>query len=111
MLTITSSTKIYVATGATDMRKSFNGLYALVLGTLEQDPLHGHLFLFCNRRRDRLKVFFWDGTGFWVCAKRLEKGVFHWPEASTGSSVRLTHHQLQMLLGGASLQAIESVKF
>ena len=111
MLTITSATRIYIATGVTDMRKSFNGLYAMVSGVLSEDPLEGHLFLFSNRRRDRLKVFFWDGTGFWVCAKRLEKGVFHWPAAAGGLSVTLTHSQLQMLLGGASLRAMNSLKF
>ncbi|MCC6264050.1 MAG: IS66 family insertion sequence element accessory protein TnpB, partial [Bryobacterales bacterium] len=65
----------------TDMRKGFEGLYGLVRDELRCDPLSGHLFLFANASRTRLKLLFWDGSGLWVCAKRLEKGRFHWPEA------------------------------
>src|SRR5258706_10513188 len=72
------ATRVYVATGATDMRKGFEGLYGLVRGQLGCDPLSGHLFLFANRARTRLKILFWDGSGLWVCAKRLEKGRFRW---------------------------------
>lgn len=85
------------------MRKSFNGLYALVKGHLDSDPLDGHLFLFSNRRRDRLKLLFWDGTGLWVCAKRLEKGTFAWPETPPARAVELTHAELHLLLGGLDL--------
>jgi transposase len=102
MLTTTSATRIFLACGATDMRKSFNGLYALVKTRLERDPLEGHLFVFCNKSRDRLKVFFWDGTGLWVCGKRLEKGTFAWP-ATPAASVALTHAELHLLLGGLDL--------
>jgi transposase len=85
------------------MRKSFNGLYALVAGTLEADPLSGHLFVFCNRRRDRIKILCFDGSGLWICAKRLEKGTFHWP-AQVGGAVELTQAQLNLLLGGLDLK-------
>jgi len=102
MLNAGAATKIYLAAGATDMRKSFNGLYALVAGTLEADPLSGHLFVFCNRRRDRIKILCFDGSGLWVCAKRLEKGTFRWPGAA-GGSVELTQAQLHLLLGGLDL--------
>lgn len=85
------------------MRKSYNGLYALVVGTLEHDPLSGHLFVFCNRRRDRIKILYWDGNGLWVCAKRLEKGTFHWP-ADGGRVIELTQAQLNLLLGGLDLK-------
>jgi len=73
------ATRIYLAAGVTDMRKGFEGLYGLVRDRLSCDPLSGHLFLFCNGQRNRLKVLVWDGTGLWVCAKRLEKGRFTWP--------------------------------
>jgi len=68
------ATRIYLAAGVTDMRKRFEGLYGLVRDNLSCDPLSGHLFLFCDGQRNRLKVLVWDGRGFWVCAKRLEKG-------------------------------------
>lgn len=102
MLSPGPATKIYLACGATDMRKSFNGLYALVVGVLEADPLSGHLFVFCNRRRDRIKILCFDGSGLWVCAKRLEKGTFHWPETGEGA-LELTQAQLNLLLGGLDL--------
>src|SRR5271156_1953129 len=68
------ATKIFLAVEAIDMRKGFEGLYGLVRDHLEQDPLSGHWFLFTNRTRTRLKALVWDGSGLWVCAKRLEKG-------------------------------------
>lgn len=106
MLTVSGSARIYLAAGVTDMRKSFNGLYGLAKGVLGADPLQGHLFLFCNRRRDRLKALLWDGSGLWVCAKRLEKGTFAWPQATLGvvEPVQLTRMQLNLLLEGLDLQ-------
>ena len=67
------ATRIYLAAGVTDMRKGVEGLYGLVRDRLSCEPLSGHLFLFCNVQRNRLKVLVWDGSGLWVCAKRLEK--------------------------------------
>ena len=93
------------ATSFTDMRKSFNGLYGLVQGVLKKDPLSGYLFIFCNRRRDRIKVLCWDGSGLWICAKRLEKGTFHWPAGDDPGAVELTAAQLHLLLGGLDLKA------
>jgi transposase len=75
------ATRIYLAAGVTDMRKGFEGLYGLVRDRLSCEPLSGHLFLFCNDQRNRLKVLVWDGSGLWVCAKRLEKGRFTWPQS------------------------------
>ena len=63
-----SATKIYLCAGATDMRKGFDGLYTLVRDRLELEPLSGHVFLFSNAHRNRLKLIFWDGSGLWVCA-------------------------------------------
>lgn len=98
------ATKIYLAAGATDMRKGFEGLYGLVRDRLELEPLSGHVFLFSNAQRNRLKLLFWDGSGLWVCAKRLEKGRFRWPAVEGGSSkVVLSHEELALLLGGIDL--------
>ncbi len=70
------ATRIYIAVEAIDMRKGFEGLHGLVRDRLGQDPLSGHLFLFTNKTKTRLKALVWDGSGLWVCAKRLEKGPF-----------------------------------
>jgi transposase len=94
------ATKIYIAVEAVDMRKGFDGLYGLVRDRLGADPLSGHLFLFANRERSRLKVLVWDGSGLWVCAKRLEKGRFRWPAAVDGSSVVMRPEELAMLING-----------
>ena len=93
------ATRIYIAVEGVDLRKGFDGLYGLVRDRLGQDPLSGHLFLFANRARSRLKVLVWDGSGLWVCAKRLEKGRFVWPQAD-GGVICLSPAQLSMLLEG-----------
>jgi transposase len=99
------ATRIYLAAGATDMRKGFEGLYGLARDRLQCDPLSGHVFLFCNGQRNRMKMLFWDGSGLWVCAKRLEKGRFRWPEASAAhAKIVLTHEELAMLIGGIDLR-------
>jgi len=98
------ATRIYLAAGATDMRKGFEGLYGLARERLRCEPLSGHLFVFANAQRNRLKVLYWDGSGLWVCAKRLEKGRFRWPEAAGGEvKVVLSHEDLALLLGGIDL--------
>jgi transposase len=94
------ATKIYVATEAVDMRKGFDGLYGLVRDHLGGNPLSGHLFLFANRTHTRVKALVWDGSGLWVCAKRLEKGRFHWPTAANQVSVSMRAEELSMLLNG-----------
>lgn len=91
------------------MRKSFEGLYGLVRDRLHCEPLSGHLFVFCNSHRNRLKVLVWDGTGLWVCAKRLPKGRFSWPESGDAQGkVILTHEELSLLLGGIELAESKS---
>jgi transposase len=99
------ATRIYIALDAVDMRKGFEGLYGLVRDHLGQDPLSGHLFLFTNRTRTRLKALVWDGSGLWVCAKRLEKGRFGWPSDSQGArrSVVMRPEELAMLVNGLDL--------
>ena len=103
-LPITPGLRVYLAPGATDMRKSFNGLVAATREVLREDPLSGHLFAFCNRRRTLLKLLLWDGTGLWVFAKRLEQGTFAWPDAAPGQTkLSLSGEELAALLGGFSL--------
>ena len=98
------ATRIYLAAGSTDMRKGFEGLYGLVRDQLRLDPLSGHIFLFTNGHRNRLKLLFWDGSGLWVCAKRLEKGRFRWPAAvGEQAKVVLSHEELALLMGGIDL--------
>ena len=95
-----TATKIYLAAEAIDMRKGYDGLFGLVRDQLLHDPLSGHLFVFTNRDRTRVKALVWDGSGLWVCAKRLEKGRFNWPECDKQSSINLRAEQLAMLLNG-----------
>jgi transposase len=98
------ATKIYLAVEAVDMRKGFEGLYGLVRDPLGHDPLSGHLFLFTNKTKTRLKALVWDGSGLWVCAKRLEKGRFGWPEAEGKHSVTMRSEELAMLVNGLDVK-------
>ena len=99
------ATKIYVAVEAVDMRKGFEGLYGLVRDQLCHDPLSGHLFLFTNKTKTRLKALVWDGSGLWVCAKRLEKGRFRWPEAKPQQrAVTMRSEELAMLVNGLDVK-------
>jgi len=97
------ATKIFICLDSVDMRKGFDGLYGLVRDHLGQDPQSGHLFLFTNRTRTRLKAPVWDGSGLWVCAKRLERGRFGWPAANGTRSVTMRPEELAMLLNGMDL--------
>jgi transposase len=98
------ATRIYVATGATDMRKSFNGLYGLVRDRRGCDPTSGHVFLFTNARRNRLKLLVYDGSGLWVAAKKLDGGRFRWPESNTtATKMVLSQEELALLVGGIDL--------
>jgi transposase len=99
VLSVSPATRIFVALEPVDMRKSFNGLYAHVQAVLQEDPTSGHIFLYTNRLRNRLKLVYFDGSGLWVCAKRLEKGTFAWPTGD-GVSSCLRPEELQLLLHG-----------
>lgn len=107
MLAVGPHTRIYLFPGVTDMRKSFDGLRAIIdASSISLAPQCGHLFGFANRRRNMTKLLYWDGTGFWVCAKKLQKGTFWWPAA--GSDVEkptreISTEQLSALLGGVDL--------
>src|SRR5215211_566503 len=98
------ATKIYLGAEAVDMRKGFEGLFGIVRDHLGQDPLSGHLFLFTNRTRTRIKALVWDGSGLWVCAKRLERGRFRWPDADGVRSVSMRPEELAMLINGMDLK-------
>ncbi len=102
MLTLPPTVRIFLAPGVTDMRKSFDGLAAATTRVIRRDPLSGHVFVFCNRRRHLVKVLLWDGAGFCIFAKRLERGTFAWPDAR--APVELRSEELSMLLGGIDLR-------
>jgi transposase len=101
MLSLSSNTKIFVASDPTDMRKGFDGLQGLVSGVLKEDPLSGHLFLFINRRRDKLKILYWDGDGLAIWYRRLEQGTFQTPKVRADQkSAEIRSDELTMLLRG-----------
>jgi transposase len=92
----------YLACGATDMRKQIDGLAALVEYSFKLDPFENAVFVFCNRNRDRLKILEWDGDGYWLHFKRLEKGHFRWPSGNS-PTMKLTGEELDCLLRGTKL--------
>lgn len=99
MIGLPAGTRIWLAAGITDMRAGMNGLAAKVENALTEDPYCGHVFVFRGRRGDMLKVLWWSGDVLCLLAKRLERGRFVWPQATSGS-VSLTQAQLSMLLEG-----------
>ncbi len=108
MLSLSPNTQIYLATEAVDMRRSFDGLSALVLDVLAQDPLSGHLFVFSNRRGDKIKLLYYDGQGLCSWYKRLERGQFRIPSIQAGS-VELTSPELSLLLDGLDIRLAEQM--
>lgn len=111
MLNLAAGTRIFFAVGATDMRKGFNGLQGLVSGVLQQDPLSGSLFLFVNRRRDKLKILYWDGDGLAIWYKRLEQGTFQLPQVTADQrSAEIRSDELTMLLRGIDLSTVRRRK-
>lgn len=110
MLTFSGSLRIFLALEPCDMRKSFEGLQALVTDSLQESITSGALFVFTNRRHTRLKILFWDRTGLWVCSKRLEVGTFSWPPASTSTGetkFSLRPEALALLTDGVDLRGAE----
>jgi transposase len=96
--------RIYLAFGATDMRKEINGLAVSVELSFKLDPFAEALFVFCNRRRDRLKILEWDGDGYWLHFKRLEKGHFKWPQLGKEAAMTLSDEELNNLLGSTKVE-------
>jgi len=95
--------QVYLAPGATDLRKSIDGLSAIVSAVFEMDPFSEQWFAFCNRGRDKLKILRWDHNGFWLYYRRLEKGRFKWP-VQTGTALSISRRQLQWLLEGLNIE-------
>jgi len=96
--------RVFLACGHTDMRKQINGLATIVESSFNLDPFDGALFVFCNRNRDRIKILEWDGDGFGLYFKRLEKGHFKWPTLQDEATMTLTGEELSYLLGGTRIE-------
>ena len=107
MLSALPGVKVYLAMGVTDMRKAINGLSILVEDQMELDPFTGHLFGFCNRKRDIIKILYWDRNGFCLWQKRLEKDRFRWPE-SEKDILGIGNRELNWLVDGLSIAQHEA---
>ena len=105
MLSFSGSLRVFVALESCDMRKGFEGLSGLVVTALKEDLKSGALFVFTNRRRTRLKLIYWDGSGLWIMTKRLEKGTFSWPKDTEGKGkLILRPEAFAMLTDGVDLR-------
>jgi transposase len=104
MLTPGDGVRVYLACGSTDLRKSIDGLAALVNQVFELDLFSSSLFVFCNRGRDKLKILVWDTNGFWLYYRRLERGRFRWPQQPGQKTLSVSRRQLQWLLDGLTLE-------
>jgi transposase len=106
MLSFHAHLKVFLATAPCDLRMNFNGLWAAAQERLGEDPKGGALFVFGNRRHNRIKLLYFDGTGVCVLSKRLEEGTFHWPQSAgqPGAKLRLAPQALQLLLDGVDLK-------
>lgn len=102
-------TRIYLAVGSTDMRKAINGLSILVQEQMELDPFSGHLFVFCNRSCNIIKILYWDRNGFALWQKRLEKHFFSWPKSSE-QVMQIDPRQLSWLLDGLNIDQLTKHK-
>ena len=107
MLNPESVERVFLAPGATDLRKSIDGLSALVSVVFEMDPFSDRWFIFCNRQRDKLKILRWDHNGFWLYYRRLERGRFRWP-VETGSPLSISRRQLHWLLDGLTIEQTQA---
>lgn len=113
MLNQSRMDQVYLALGPTDLRKSIDGLSIIVQESFKLDPFCKSLFVFCNRKQDKIKILEWDTNGFWLHYKRLEKNTFRWPNGSKGSTMVLNEREFRWLLDGLSIhqdKAHRSVK-
>jgi len=101
---------VYLCREAIDFRKGINGLAVLVEAQLGENPFSEHLFVFCNRRRDRIKILYWERNGFCLWQKRLERDRFHWPRKLAGEVVTFTGQQLNWLLDGYDVMRLQPHK-
>ena len=108
MLSLGDGVSVYLACGSTDLRKSIDGLAALVSQVFELDLFSNSLFVFCNRGRDKLKILVWDTNGFWLYYRRLERGRFRWPEQADHKTLTVSRRQLQWLLDGLTLEQTQA---
>jgi len=106
----TVAEKVYLAAGSTDMRKSIDGLAAIVQECFNLDPFSSSLFVFCNKNRNKLKILQWHHNGFWLHYRRLEKGLFKWPKEINDSPLILSKRELQWLLDGLSINQKQAHK-
>jgi transposase len=104
MLNKVSTEQVYLACGSTDMRKSIDGLAAIVQISFSLDPFSTGLFVFCNKTRNKLKILQWEHNGFWLYYKRLEKGKFHWPTENNSEPKNISQRELNWLLDGLELE-------
>lgn len=109
MLSLPLTVRVFVCCQPTDMRRSFDGLCALVQQVLQADPLSGHLFLFINKRRDRIKLLYWMGDGLAIWYRRLEKGTFQLPRhvGDNTSRLEITASELSLILDGIDLESVK----
>lgn len=104
MLVGTRAERVYLTKGSTDLRKSIDGLAALVKEGFDLDPFSSSYFVFCNRKRDKLKILHWDYNGFWLYYRRLEKGKFQWPNENDTGTIQISYRQLRWLLDGLPME-------
>ena len=105
MLSLSGGPTVYLACGVTDLRKSIDGLAAIVKYSFDLYVFSNSLFVFCNRDQDKLKILYWDHNGFWLYYRRLDKGRFKWPKQNSGpSAMAVSRRQLQWLLDGLALE-------
>lgn len=110
MIGLEANTKVYLAAGATDMRKQIDGLAALVIDGLHADPFSPAVFCFCNRARDKLKILFYHTNGFWLWYRRLERQRFWWPQRGAEGPVELSLRELRWLLDGLDPRRVAAHK-
>lgn len=103
MLNLKSKSNVYLACGSTDMRKSIDGLAIIIQLNFKLDPFSDAMFVFCNAKRDKLKLLYWDRNGFWLYYRRLEKGRFRWPEKADEKVLHITERELRWLLDGLDI--------
>jgi transposase len=113
MLSLPPSVRLFVAREAVDMRKAIDGLSGVVRDVLSEDPMSGHLFIFFNKKSDRVKILWWDQSGFWLLMKRLEAGRFKLPplkEDASHKTLKITASELALVLDGIDLRGARRLK-
>jgi len=104
VINLLGTVRVFVAVAGADLRKGYDGLAQLARDAIKEDPLSGHLFVFSNRKRNRIKIIYWDRDGFAIWMKRLERGTYRWP-SPTSDHVEWTAAELAAVLGGIDLKA------